>query len=529
MNDFIKKPNVVSTYTPEQLYEIDQCAQDPFYFIERFVKVQHPTKGSLPLKLYPFQKKLVNAFHTHTKVIALTARQLGKTTTASAYLLWLAMFREDTKILIAANKLKSALEVMTRVKYAYEECPDYIKAGCKKNNELSLFFDNGSVIEAVATTPDAARGKSLTLLYCLAPDSRVTIRNKKTGEIRQATLAELHRYFFYDLVISSLRLAVEYNGKNFHPDPRLTPEERMSWRQVYTGKSAEEVDNDDKLKAKALLDKRGFDTLYVYEQSETEDVQGLLMEIMSRSRAKGREILPNTEWQILTPEGWNDFAGTAENGVQEIYRVELSNGKSVEATADHFLFDGETKIKVNDLRIGQTLCNMTITDIMSCGQSVVYDILDVDNKNHNFFVNDCFISKNCDEFAFVPPNMANEFYTAVQPTLSTGGKCIITSTPRTDSDQFAQIWKGAQPEMDEYGNPTDSEVGGNGFFAISVPWWEHPDRDEKWAKPFKADLGPARFAQEFECLTGNAILDTEHGQMTISEVYKLLEMGKLSN
>jgi hypothetical protein len=81
MNDYVKKPGASSTYTPEQLYDIDQCQDDPFYFIEKFMKVQHPTKGSLPLHLFPFQERLVDAFHRHDKVVALTARQMGKCVT----------------------------------------------------------------------------------------------------------------------------------------------------------------------------------------------------------------------------------------------------------------------------------------------------------------------------------------------------------------------------------------------------------------------------------------------------------------
>jgi hypothetical protein len=45
-----------------------------------------------------------------------------------------------------------------------------------------------------------------------------------------------------------------------------------------------------------------------------------------------------------------------------------------------------------------------------------------------------------DEFAFVPPGIANDFWTSIYPTIATGGKCIITSTPNTDEDKFAQIW-----------------------------------------------------------------------------------------
>ena len=71
-----------------------------------------------------------------------------------------------------------------------------------------------------------------------------------------------------------------------------------------------------------------------------------------------------------------------------------------------------------------------------------------------------------DEFAFVPPRIAQEFWTSLSPTLSTGGKCMITSTPNQDNDQFAQIWRQAEKTMDEYGNNQD--VGINGFKSSAV-------------------------------------------------------------
>lgn len=57
-----------------------------------------------------------------------------------------------------------------------------------------------------------------------------------------------------------------------------------------------------------------------------------------------------------------------------------------------------------------------------------------------------------DEFAFVPPRMANDFWASIAPTLSTGGSCIITSTPNTDEDKFAQIWFNAvvSPHSDKW-------------------------------------------------------------------------------
>jgi hypothetical protein len=102
-----------------------------------------------------------------------------------------------------------------------------------------------------------------------------------------------------------------------------------------------------------------------------------------------------------------------------------------------------------------------------------------------------------DEFAFVRPSIATEFWTAITPTLSTGGKAIITSTPNSDEDQFALIWKGANKTEDEYGNQT--ELGVNGFRSYRAYWHEQPGRDEQWAKEMKAQLGEDRFNREIGC------------------------------
>ena len=102
-----------------------------------------------------------------------------------------------------------------------------------------------------------------------------------------------------------------------------------------------------------------------------------------------------------------------------------------------------------------------------------------------------------DEFAFVRPTIATEFWTSISPTLATGGKAIITSTPNSDEDQFALLWKGANRCEDEYGNPTD--VGQNGFRAYRSFWNEHPDRDEAWAQQQRAALGTDRFRREMDC------------------------------
>jgi len=114
------------------------------------------------------------------------------TSTAAGYLLWQAMFHGDQTILIAAHKSTGAQEIMQRIRYGYELCPDFIRPGVVNYNKGSIEFDNGSRIVATTTTETTGRGMSISLLYCLDGDTQVKIRNKRTGEIEDISLRDLH-------------------------------------------------------------------------------------------------------------------------------------------------------------------------------------------------------------------------------------------------------------------------------------------------------------------------------------------------
>jgi len=87
--------------------------------------------------------------------------------TSAAYLLWYAMFNFDKTILIAANKNSNAMEMILRIRYAYEELPMWIKPGITEDgwNKHTVIFDNGSRIESTATSADSGRGMSISLLF----------------------------------------------------------------------------------------------------------------------------------------------------------------------------------------------------------------------------------------------------------------------------------------------------------------------------------------------------------------------------
>ena len=255
----------------EQLKDFEDCCNEEtgaMHFMTQHMKIQHPTKGGIKFEPFEYQKGLVQNYNQYRYSINMLGRQMGKTTVAAGYLLWYAMFKPDSTILVAAHKQAGASEIMQRIRYAYESVPNHIRAGVTEYNKGSMTMDNGSRIISATTTENTGRGMSLSLVYL-------------------------------------------------------------------------------------------------------------------------------------------------------------------------------------------------------------------------------------DEFAFVPPRIAKEFWTSLSPTLATGGKCIITSTPNSDDDTFAMIWNQANKMFDEHGN--EQEVGVNGFKPMIAKWDEHPDRDPGWATEERGRIGEERFRREHEC------------------------------
>ena len=165
----VKTPYKKTTFTDQQLEEFVKCADPvtgPQYFMDNFFHIQHPTKGKMLYHPFDYQKRLIDTYHNYRFSISMMPRQTGKSTSAAGYLLWVAMFRPDSTILIAAHKYTGSQEIMQRIRYAYELCPDHIRAGVTSYNKGNLDFENGSRIVSTTTTENTGRGMSISLLYC---------------------------------------------------------------------------------------------------------------------------------------------------------------------------------------------------------------------------------------------------------------------------------------------------------------------------------------------------------------------------
>lgn len=144
--------------------EYIKCAADPSYFIKKYYYIQHPTKGRMLFNLFPFQEIVLKLFLKGDYTIINKARQLGISTLISAFGLWLMLFHTDKNILILATTQDTAKNLITKVRFSYEQLPSWLRLGFTENNKLSLKLVNGSQIQAKAATDNSARSESVSLL-----------------------------------------------------------------------------------------------------------------------------------------------------------------------------------------------------------------------------------------------------------------------------------------------------------------------------------------------------------------------------
>jgi hypothetical protein len=164
-NPLLKRSGLPIEWTQEMLQEYLKCAQDPIYFSEKYIKIVHVDHGFIPIKLYDYQKEIIEATVNNRRVVCNTSRQAGKTTTAVAIILHYILFNEYKTVALLANKAASALEILSRIQMAYEALPGWLQQGVVTWNKGSMELENGCKVIAAASSSSSIRGKSIAFLY----------------------------------------------------------------------------------------------------------------------------------------------------------------------------------------------------------------------------------------------------------------------------------------------------------------------------------------------------------------------------
>ena len=164
-NPNLKRSNVPIQFTNDNIQEYVKCSKDAIYFITNYVQIINIDKGLIPFDLYDFQEDMVETFETNRFVICKLPRQSGKSTTVTAYMLWLVLFSDNQNIAILANKGALARELLGKIQLAYEHLPVWLQQGITVWNKGNIELENGSKIVAAATSSSAIRGGSYNLIF----------------------------------------------------------------------------------------------------------------------------------------------------------------------------------------------------------------------------------------------------------------------------------------------------------------------------------------------------------------------------
>ena len=144
--------------------EYIKCAKDPVYFMKKYCYIQHPTRGRIQFNLYPFQEKVLTLLNKNDRNIILKSRQLGISTLSAGISLWMMVFQKDKNILVVATKQDTAKNLVTKVKFMYDNLPSWLQISTEENNKLTLRLTNGSQIKATSAASDAGRSEAVTML-----------------------------------------------------------------------------------------------------------------------------------------------------------------------------------------------------------------------------------------------------------------------------------------------------------------------------------------------------------------------------
>jgi len=152
------------------MIEYVKCMQDTPYALRTYLQTYDNTVSQyVPLELFPDQVSLLQDYEDYEENIALKYRQAGVSTVTAAWVSKRLVFAKKTKpekILIIANKLDTSQEMANKIRAFVGQWPSWVGTGfaTEKNAQKHYKLVNGSEVKAVATSKDALRGFTPTIL-----------------------------------------------------------------------------------------------------------------------------------------------------------------------------------------------------------------------------------------------------------------------------------------------------------------------------------------------------------------------------
>lgn len=370
--------------------EIERCAKDPIYFIEKYCYVMHPFKGELPFKMFEFQKDLVKLFVDKNKKLQciVKSRQLGVSTVYAALSLWLISFYQSKTVAIVATDLGVAQELHDKVLFMYDRLPYFLKKPTAKRNtkELKLKVTNSRVRAYAHNKKKGIR--SLAATYVIMDEAAYIEGADELFATVQPALStggtcialsspNVPEGWFYEMYNKAL------DGDNdfypvklpwwLHPERQLkdgSPDEEWRERQDRNmGKRKAKMEYDAEF---GFTDDMFFDPEYI-EKIQDEDIREPL-------RKEGKLWV----WEDPIPEqNYIVVVDVAEGGTgSDNHCVQVLKENNLEQVAEYLNNEHYTQFRPVPLTLAKKYNNATlIIEANSVGTSVIAFALDMNYSN----------------------------------------------------------------------------------------------------------------------------------------------------
>lgn len=212
----LRKPGLLYEWSDWELVEAMKCKADVVYFAKTYVQLYRPDGTYGLVEWRPYQLEYLKTLQENRYIAYVASRQIGKTTTTAAWLLWQLIFTPDYKAAVLGDKGATAVENITKLKDMYNRLPFFLKPGIAKWNQGMVAFDNGSSVISGPCTLSTLVGKTLRCLYMdevAIPEDRVsrevyefalpTLTNLKDGRLIMSSSPRGAHGVFYETVMKA--------------------------------------------------------------------------------------------------------------------------------------------------------------------------------------------------------------------------------------------------------------------------------------------------------------------------------------
>lgn len=161
----LRKPGLTFKMSSLEVDEYIRCKMDIQYFAEKYCWVKGEKGEPVKLVLRDYQKEILDNFFNNRFNILMASRQTGKTISSAITMLHFVLFNNNKNVLVTANKLDTAVEVLDKIGEIYQRLPFFLQQGIVNWNQKFRVFENKSRIKGFATTKTASIGQSADFLY----------------------------------------------------------------------------------------------------------------------------------------------------------------------------------------------------------------------------------------------------------------------------------------------------------------------------------------------------------------------------